>query len=204
MAIPPTPVDNYFPDLSLTNSARHKVFSQIQSNLLSDTYSNLMSQTLADTQQISIDAADDFNNAVGIVTINTPFETDGLSQRLKKIAQVIGARAAVGQRRQVFFVQLGGFDNHADLIVNHTTRMETLSTALSSFYAATEELNVANDVDSSVEAIDVGRGRLIPTTSVDTYYEELATWFGVSSGDLSAVLPNLGNFSGASPLNLFR
>jgi len=36
--------------------------------------------------------------------------------------------------------------------------------------------------------------RMLPTTSVDEYFAELALWFGVSSADLAYVLPNIGNF----------
>ncbi|HIB83450.1 MAG TPA: DUF1501 domain-containing protein, partial [Chromatiaceae bacterium] len=39
-----------------------------------------------------------------------------------------------------------------------------------------------------------GRGRLVPTTSVDEYYAELALWFGISPGQLESVLPNILNF----------
>ncbi len=42
--------------------------------------------------------------------------------------------------------------------------------------------------------LDIGRGRLIPTTSVDQYFAELACWMGVSRTDLSTVLPNIGRF----------
>ena len=42
--------------------------------------------------------------------------------------------------------------------------------------------------------LDLGRGRLLPTTSVDEYAAELATWFGVPSAELSTVFPNSGNF----------
>lgn len=38
------------------------------------------------------------------------------------------------------------------------------------------------------------RGSLIPTTSVDEYFAELALWFGVSPTDLPMVLPNINNF----------
>ena len=41
---------------------------------------------------------------------------------------------------------------------------------------------------------DVGRGRLIPTTSADEYFAELALWFGVNTSDLDMVLPNIYNF----------
>ncbi|HTG93905.1 MAG TPA: DUF1501 domain-containing protein [Pyrinomonadaceae bacterium] len=42
------------------------------------------------------------------------------------------------------------------------------------------------------------RGRWIPTTSVESYGATLATWYGVSSVDLPAVFPLIGNF----PTNL--
>lgn len=42
---------------------------------------------------------------------------------------------------------------------------------------------------------DTGRGRWIPTTSVDEYSATLATWFGVSATDLPTVLPNIGRFA---------
>jgi uncharacterized protein (DUF1501 family) len=42
---------------------------------------------------------------------------------------------------------------------------------------------------------DVGQGRLLPTTSVDQYAATLASWFGVSNGNMSTVLPQIGNFT---------
>ena len=55
---------------------------------------------------------------------------------------------------------------------------------------------------------DLGRGRLIPTTSVDEFAAELAMWFGISNGpDLESMLPNIRNFYGSSetlpPLQMF-
>lgn len=55
--------------------------------------------------------------------------------------------------------------------------------------------------------LDVGRGRLIPTLSVDEYLADLALWMGVSPSNLEVVLPNLSRFSdvilGGAPLGLF-
>ncbi len=42
--------------------------------------------------------------------------------------------------------------------------------------------------------LDTGRGRLIPTTSVDEYFAELAMWFGVPVSQLDQVLPNINRF----------
>ena len=45
------------------------------------------------------------------------------------------------------------------------------------------------------EGEDVGRGALLPTTSVDQYAATLAQWFGAAASDLPLLLPNIGNFS---------
>jgi uncharacterized protein (DUF1501 family) len=42
---------------------------------------------------------------------------------------------------------------------------------------------------------DTGRGRWLPSSSVDEYAATLATWFGVSASNLATVLPNLGRFA---------
>lgn len=44
---------------------------------------------------------------------------------------------------------------------------------------------------------DTDTGRWIPSTAIDQYFATLATWFGVDSGNLNAVFPNLNRF--ASP-----
>ncbi len=50
-------------------------------------------------------------------------------------------------------------------------------------------------------ALEIGNGVLVPTLSTDEYFAELASWFGVSNGDLSNIFPNLTNFyvPGATP-----
>ena len=42
---------------------------------------------------------------------------------------------------------------------------------------------------------DTGRGRWIPSTSVDQYAATLASWFGVSATNLPTVFPNVGRFA---------
>jgi len=47
--------------------------------------------------------------------------------------------------------------------------------------------------------LDLGGGRLIPTTSCDEYFAELALWFGASSSDLYQIFPNITNFWTPTP-----
>ena len=52
--------------------------------------------------------------------------------------------------------------------------------------------------------LDTGNGRILPTTSCDEYFAELALWFGASSSDLNQILPNINNFwtptTGGAPI----
>ena len=46
---------------------------------------------------------------------------------------------------------------------------------------------------------DLGRGRILPTTSVDAYMAELANWYGVPQSEMSTIIPNINNFSFSNP-----
>lgn len=97
------------------------------------------------------------NGALGGVNLTTPF-TDGnpLAAQLKIVARLIGAGAALNMRRQVFFVSIGGFDNHNALMTDHPNLMTRVNQAMSEFYAATVELGLANKV-TTFTASDFGR-----------------------------------------------
>ncbi len=55
-------------------------------------------------------------------------------------------------------------------------------------------LAVNPDTGPELNPLDTGRGRLIPTTSCDQYFAELALWLGVPKSSLPLILPNIGNF----------
>jgi uncharacterized protein (DUF1501 family) len=61
-------------------------------------------------------------------------------------------------------------------------------------YGQYPSLAVNPESGGEVNPLDTGRGRLIPTTSCDTYFAELALWLGVPRSSLPLVLPNIGNF----------
>lgn len=85
-----------------------------------------------------------------------PFATDNLSQQLKMVARLIQGRSALGAKRQVFMVSLGGFDLHDRLIAQQPQLMERVSQALTAFYNATVDMGVANQV-TAFTASDFGR-----------------------------------------------
>lgn len=56
------------------------------------------------------------------------------------------------------------------------------------FYGTAPQVSVDSDDQ-------VGRGRLLPSTSVDEYSATLAKWFGVSASELPSIAPNIGRFA---------
>ncbi|MBU7572216.1 MAG: DUF1501 domain-containing protein [Hydrogenophaga sp.] len=81
---------------------------------------------------------------------------NGLADQLRMVARLIAARAQLGNQRQVFFVSIGGFDLHDNLIGGQATLMDRVSSALTAFYNATAALNVADKV-TTFTASDFGR-----------------------------------------------
>ena len=81
---------------------------------------------------------------------------NALASQLRIVARLIGAHAAFGVTRQVFFVSLGGFDNHNSLMDIHPRLMTRLNDAMTAFHAATVELGMADKV-TTFTASDFGR-----------------------------------------------
>ena len=79
--------------------------------------------------------------------LQTPFDTnDQLALQLHTVARLIAVRQSLGMKRQLFFVGIGGFDTHSAQLGTQGSLMRDLSSALHSFYRATQELGVANSV----------------------------------------------------------
>ena len=83
-------------------------------------------------------------------------QNSSISQQLLQVAKFIEARATTGAKRQVFFVSLGGFDTHANELVVLTRLLGELGPAMRSFYDATTQLGVANQV-TTFTLSDFGR-----------------------------------------------
>jgi uncharacterized protein (DUF1501 family) len=64
------------------------------------------------------------------------------------------------------------------------------------FYGTFPDLAVGGNQDA--DSGSGARGRWIPTTSVDEYAAELASWYGLSNTDLPLAFPNIGRFAMAN------
>jgi uncharacterized protein (DUF1501 family) len=83
-------------------------------------------------------------------------QTGSISQQLATVAKLIEARAALGAKRQVFFVALGGFDTHNNQLNTQQDLWSQVSPALKAFYDATVALGVGDRV-TTFTLSDFGR-----------------------------------------------
>ncbi len=203
--------------------------------------------------------------------VTVTFPNTSIGRQLRQVARLIKERTDLNVNRQIFYVQIGGFDSHTGQINQHVNLYSQVGQAMRSFYDEMVNQGVSNDVTlftlsefgrtlnpagtganvgsdhgwgshmmvmggavaggdvygskrpngtgdyfptllmgNNAAALDDadtganGRGRWIPTTSVDQYAAQLAKWFGLpqDAGTLEAVFPNLDNFPGTfSQLN---
>lgn len=218
-------------------------------NQLAQSYDNVLERTYSRMKRNSLDAYTQFKAATDTpIPIDTLGNT-GLGNSLRQVAKVIAGRTSLGVKRQIFYVQWGGWDFHDNVVSNMNNMIPVVSNAMKSFYDLMTSMGVQNNVTlfSASEfgrsltsnaqgsdhawgghqfvmggavngkriygaypdlyqgnSLDTGRGRIIPTTSVDQLAAELAIWLGVSKSDLPLVLPNISRFydinSTANPL----
>jgi uncharacterized protein (DUF1501 family) len=128
--------------------------------LVTQKSSNTLENEFARVTQRALDLQFLVANALKPVNIATPFNIDGqpngLADQMAIVAKLIAARGALGSKRQVFFVSIGGFDNHDNLLKDHGPLMAKVNEAIGQFYKATVELGVQNNV-TTFTASDFGR-----------------------------------------------
>ncbi|MDW5418602.1 DUF1501 domain-containing protein [Iodobacter sp. CM08] len=71
---------------------------------------------------------------------------NSLADSLKMVAKLISTRAQLGNKRQVFMVQLGGFDMHDGLLAKHPIQLKMVNDALMAFDSAMTELGLQDQV----------------------------------------------------------
>ncbi|MGJ8672507.1 DUF1501 domain-containing protein [Rubritalea sp.] len=86
-------------------------------------------------------------------TIFANYEADsGIAEEFKAIARLITGRECLGNNRQIFFVDLGGFDNHQDINNDLPELLTQLDQAIGAFNASMKELDL-KDADFSYDKV---------------------------------------------------
>ena len=121
--------------------------SQAISQTLAEPRSHLLERAWTDVVARSIDNQRVLTQALGNNTLSTVFPDTDLGRQLHMVARLIATHDRLGLPRQCFFASIGGFDTHgSDQLQRQNDLLGEVSTAVSAFYAATEELKLANNV----------------------------------------------------------
>jgi uncharacterized protein (DUF1501 family) len=119
--------------------------------------------------------------------------TSSTAAQLFQVAKLIEARGVTGARRQIFFVQLGGFDTHNNQLQRQQALFAELAPALKAFYDATVALGVSSQV-TTFTLSDFGR-TLQPAAGGGTDHAWGSHHFivgdAVRGGDLYGQFPQL-------------
>lgn len=184
------------------------------------------------------DYRDAFNSVGGVAST---FPNTRLGNQLRAVANAINLRGVIGNNRQIFYTDTGGFDSHNNQPSTMPGRLTEVAQAIGAFRAAMISMGVWDQVtlftmsdfgrtltdngdgtdhgwgshqfvfggqvqggrifgelpelDPDSERFTQSRARLIPSVSVDQYAATLGAWFGLDSGEIDKVLPNLDRFS---------
>ena len=142
---------------SAVKGAISQLIQQTRAHVLENEYNNITRRAVG--AEGSITSAIGARNAADARAEFAPFAdlaNNSLASQMKMVARLIAARNNLGAKRQVFFVSIGGFDLHDNLLTGHTTNMKRVSDAMSAFYQTTANLGVASDV-TAFTASDFGR-----------------------------------------------
>ncbi|MFT4567704.1 MAG: hypothetical protein ACI9FN_002671, partial [Saprospiraceae bacterium] len=197
-------------------------------NMLDKTYSDIYENTYANLTKGGRDGWKAFDSAMRNTQMNTSFrggvegsyfETNSLGW----VAKMIGAREELGYKRQTFFVSMGGWDHHDEVLDAQEAGLNEVDFAINQFQEALKEDGIdAEDcvvtflisdfartlgsngngtdhawggnmavvggpvkgqriygtypetLDPSNNDYDLGGGIVMPTTSADVYFAEIA------------------------------
>ena len=117
-------------------------------SMLERDYQDIFKNAYKETIKTSNDANLEFQAAIdNILEFSTPRpELNNLASQLRMVAKTIASRDTLGFSRQIFFVQIGGWDHHDELLINQSNKLEQVNQALKYFNDVMTELNVSDCV----------------------------------------------------------
>jgi uncharacterized protein (DUF1501 family) len=119
-------------------TALRRLMTDPRTHLFENEMSKVSSRAIAGEALVS--------SALAGVTLPVAFPATNMGRQLQMVARMIAARGPLAQRRQLFFVQQGGFDFHDNLLNDQARLLKEVADAMAAFQAAMAALGVAPSV----------------------------------------------------------
>ncbi len=139
-------VDPVYGNLKIDGYETPNLFGELRTQLIDNMveadYQDKFRKAYIDVVKVAKESSLEFNEAMDqSIKVTNEFSDNSLSIQLRTVANIISAQENLGMKRQIFFVELFGFDNHDYALDVHGEMLESLSKGLSEFYTALEEIN---------------------------------------------------------------
>jgi uncharacterized protein (DUF1501 family) len=121
--------------------------TQAINSMVEAEYENMFQKTYVDVVRKSRDGHIQFQEALESVPIlQTEFSDNYLSRSFQMAAYSMAAHEALGMKRQIFYIDFGGWDHHDEVLNEQSNMLYTLDTALGEFTDALAELGLGSQV----------------------------------------------------------
>jgi uncharacterized protein (DUF1501 family) len=128
------------------NNAYNAIRKSAIDNQLAQRYKNVLEDKYNAVKKNSLDAFFEFRAATDTALPADTLGAGPLGNSLRQIAKIINGRNALGVKRQIFYVQWGGWDFHDNVLDNMSAMIPVVSDAMKSFYDLLTAMGVQNDV----------------------------------------------------------
>ena len=173
-----------------------------------DTSSHLMAQKYSDIFGSATVAQDIIESAFstaessgvdfdGIFSAAGVADDSTVGKRLKTVAKMIKGRSGEANKRPIYFVEMNGFDTHANMLPNHSSQMTELNAAIKAFrdtlYEQGDYDNVLSYVGSEFARTLTPNGNDANASGTDHGWSGNALAFGgmVDGGKFFGTYPDL-------------
>lgn len=120
-------------------------------------YQHLLTEEFASRKRSAIETYQLFNSATNVdLTVDFNRDNNYLGAQLERVAKAIKAHSALGHNRQTFYVEIGGWDMHSQLIKGQAEGLPPVSEAILAFDNCLKAMNLHNQV-TTFTASDFGR-----------------------------------------------